>query len=824
MSPFAARAAAAAVANNNNVSSSSSKQQDSGRNDCSCPKNQCKMIERIPPGNGVMIMLNDADSHATDNNASNSNSDDDNISSKKKKKKCSCLKLQSQQDFNLTTIHPNIYIPSPFLANPTHLQSYSGGGSGVTVFGGYHPRLGSVVMKHGGFKDLIELVSLAKIEREVVVRGGWKIDCLLRRRDKILLGQEEEVFDNGDNGNDDDNNAECGGYNGWLNTDHGSLAALSSAAAANETILAKKRDDGDGLTSIHSDAVGGNNGTNTTTTTTTTTLKSKSNQMLNKLRNTTLATLIFKRKTSSSSSQQQQTQIISQLNDQITQIQNAMTQIQQRIPAFKMIYISPMHLRERKSELVNSGSSFRRSSMKKREQQHLLLLDSCQDSERKNVVVMNDGGDEDDNDDEREEEELQIESKGNINENNNNNKRQQYSTSRRVVTRTTSTVGRKGRHINLFGADHVKNSSFDVGLDHVDICFGGSYLYKSSSSSSNIFDEEEEVSDESLSPSSSQHTCHTSADGSDGYSTLMAFVHQLQEHQKANEWKVTLAQQTIGTTFENGDINKPKSARTASSLLFLGKLEGKLLHHLIDEEIQMIRNMQLLTMPEEANVLEQVRNEYEDIILQCQQREGRLVSAEDVSDLMNDFVGKAIHKNFHPKHGRFVMLRQFGRDLRNGEVHLTEAEVVPAKHLENLFYNHLDVKEGLCPIEMKRAVSATFFILTPRDNTIEEDDGVNVDNGVVGSSNIYERQQSISENPIFDRLNQWQSLVELSISMTHPTATNRVWTCGLTDGGLHNLFLGEDQMWAFDLGEPSLEPIPAFLTKFLMSFFHALGK
>jgi hypothetical protein len=69
----------------------------------------------------------------------------------------------------------------------------------------------------------------------------------------------------------------------------------------------------------------------------------------------------------------------------------------------------------------------------------------------------------------------------------------------------------------------------------------------------------------------------------------------------------------------------------------------------------------------------------------------------------------------------------------------------------------------------------------------------------------------------------------------------------LTDGGLHNLFLGEDQIWMFDLGEPQLETIPAFLTKvrtllctlffniyhnhylcvtfvqFLMSFFHTLG-
>ena len=50
----------------------------------------------------------------------------------------------------------------------------------MTVFGGYHPLLGHLVMKHGGHKDLIELVSLAKIEREMNVRGKWKIDCLMK--------------------------------------------------------------------------------------------------------------------------------------------------------------------------------------------------------------------------------------------------------------------------------------------------------------------------------------------------------------------------------------------------------------------------------------------------------------------------------------------------------------------------------------------------------------------------------------------------------------------------------------------------------------------
>lgn len=41
----------------------------------------------------------------------------------------------------------------------------------MTVFGGHHLLLGHLVMKHGGHKDLIELVSLAMIEREMGMRA-----------------------------------------------------------------------------------------------------------------------------------------------------------------------------------------------------------------------------------------------------------------------------------------------------------------------------------------------------------------------------------------------------------------------------------------------------------------------------------------------------------------------------------------------------------------------------------------------------------------------------------------------------------------------------
>jgi hypothetical protein len=45
----------------------------------------------------------------------------------------------------------------------------------------------------------------------------------------------------------------------------------------------------------------------------------------------------------------------------------------------------------------------------------------------------------------------------------------------------------------------------------------------------------------------------------------------------------------------------------------------------------------------------------------------------------------------------------------------------------------------------------------------------------------------------------------------------------LTDAGIHNLFVSETDLFLFDLGEPQLQSLPGFLTKFLFSFFHTLG-
>lgn len=74
------------------------------------------------------------------------------------------------------------------------------------------------------------------------------------------------------------------------------------------------------------------------------------------------------------------------------------------------------------------------------------------------------------------------------------------------------------------------------------------------------------------------------------------------------------------------------------------------------------------------------------------------------------------------------------------------------------------------------------------------------------------------------KFSSWKKLLRNATKLQSAAARNTVWNCGITDGGLHNMFLDSNQIWLFDLGEPSSgQPVSAFLTKFLFSYFHALG-
>eukprot|EP00970_Alexandrium_tamarense_P003780 scaffold610_cov175-Alexandrium_tamarense.AAC.2 len=631
-------------------------------------------------------------------------------------------------------------------------------------------------MKHGGHKDLVELVSLVKIERELNVRGKWKMDCL----EKTGGGGGRRDCSCVDDFGEDSGKMDSNGFDNMQSTNV-TKPNTSIIKRASQPILTRMgtmfRLGSRGTRSVDSlPKAGGRNDVQSTKSTAT--QLEETTSMVTKIGNVFLSEHIDE--TAHLASDEQHNSANNGDNNsykkQMKEIQSAMDDMKRRIPAFRMIYISPMHLRERKEELVNN--TFRTSRK--------LSLRNC------------DGYAEFDG------------FKASQHEQSNNGNDGNY---HRDSLRKHS-VSRKGRPISLFGASHTKSASLRVHPKHVDLCFGGSYRPWRSP-------EEEKFDD-----NHKAHSCISDVDGSDGYGSLIAFVKELHYHQQHNDWKLTLAQQTIGRSLSDPS----KSATTASSLLVKGKLRGPLLNHLIDEEIRVIRNLQLLTMPEEVEVVHQVRQEYEDII--TRQKDGSCVTAADVSPDANMFVGRAIHKNFDPINGRFVMLSQFALDLRMGRIHLKPKEVLPAKHLGNLFHTYLEEK-GMDKVYVYEKLEGSFIFFGNES----------------GSEHFYlHREQN---HPIFaSGMDQWQSLLELSLSMKSPNATNRIWTCGLTDGGLHNLFLDEEQLWMFDLGgtlvcsnvvftersdanntavfpdlnpEPTLEPIPAFLTKFLMSFFHTLG-
>jgi hypothetical protein len=253
-----------------------------------------------------------------------------------------------------------------------------------------------------------------------------------------------------------------------------------------------------------------------------------------------------------------------------------------------------------------------------------------------------------------------------------------------------------------------------------------------------------------------------------GVETLKMIGSRLAQAQDANGWKVTLAQKQIGG----------ENAENGAHVLTSGKLKpGALLTKLVGEFTLIVRNLQSLTLPEERGSVETVRRELENL------RETK--DLKQVSKDLDSFVGTAIVKNYKPVTGRFAKLRSLGETFRsfldNPAFWLTEDEELPAKFLGSI----------LCP----KACPGSFFANPPARRfalDIVED--------------------------------QWLEVLELAASFSSPSTTDRIWTCGLTDAGLHNTFVSSDRgLELFDLGEPKLVPQPAFLTKFLMSFFHTLG-
>lgn len=497
-------------------------------------------------------------------------------------------------------------------------------------------------MKHGGHKDLLELVSLYKIERELHTRGYTKMNTIKKSYSNVEsdgkhIKNERRPSKIKQALNKVTSQPVIGRFSALLGKRKGGSAPDLAGSMGNNLPLSLSAE---GLSLMHT--------------------------------------------------QQPKFEDKNEYQNRIQSIENATRQMKERIPAFRMMYISPMHLRERQVELMTRSYN--------------------------GIMGFN------------------MSYTGNdLNE---------ASISSSLSSRNSrGSVAKKGRPLWLFGSSNVERSSLMTHQNRVDLCFGGCHRIYEGESHSN-------------------HIC-ASKDGSDddGYRSLLAFVNQLYHSMMQNNWKVTLAQQTIGR-----DPDDPtKSLPTASSLLTKGKLRGRVLHKLLDEEIQVIRNLKLLTLPNEVDILNGLRLEYESIKARMLNAkiDKEKPTAADVSDTANSFTGNAIVKNFHPETGRFVVLRQFALDLKHRKIHLQSKEIMPANHLEKLL-NDCFERQGT-PVKeksfRKSSLEDTFELLD-----LEDDDAPDEDDPQSG-------------NPLYliHGLNQWQSLLETALNMENPNATCRIW-------------------------------------------------
>lgn len=253
----------------------------------------------------------------------------------------------------------------------------------------------------------------------------------------------------------------------------------------------------------------------------------------------------------------------------------------------------------------------------------------------------------------------------------------------------------------------------------------------------------------------------------DSFGDLKATVDELVPIMEDRLLKFTLAQKTIGG----------ESPRTGNQWLYSGQLRGEVLENLISQFIQVIKHLQNLTLPDEIDVVPKVRAELERF------ENDKAAKVSDISDTANSFVGNAIKKNFHEEKGRITFLKLMGEQFREESLILTPNEVLPAKFIGILL--------------RQEAVMSDVFLDSPSEPA-----------------------------PLQPGDQFWRNILRRAVddreSMS-PAALKRVWDCGLADAGIHNLFVTETDLSLFDLGEPELQSLPGFLTKFLFSFFHTLG-
>jgi len=255
-------------------------------------------------------------------------------------------------------------------------------------------------------------------------------------------------------------------------------------------------------------------------------------------------------------------------------------------------------------------------------------------------------------------------------------------------------------------------------------------------------------------------------DCSEEFNSLLQIYNGLSPMMTKHLFKFTLAQKRIGG----------RDAKTGAQWLYEGNLDGLVLANLISKFVRTIRNLQALTLPEEVDVIDKVRREVKKL-------KSSDVKADGLSAMADQFMGNSIKKNFDPKTGRIQFLRRTSQKFREHLFYLEPEEELPAKHLGTL-------------VGPEASMSDVF----------------------VGAS---------TEPPMLHPDKDfWINLMTQAVSARKdmsPNASKQIWTSGLSDAGIHNLFVSNDDLYFFDLGVPQVQSLPGFMTKFLFSFFHALG-
>jgi hypothetical protein len=298
--------------------------------------------------------------------------------------------------------------------------------------------------------------------------------------------------------------------------------------------------------------------------------------------------------------------------------------------------------------------------------------------------------------------------------------------------------------------------------------------------------------------------------------------HVMAKCQTKYHWKFTLGQKRIGGP----------QTENAALVLTSGRLVGELLLTLQKEFTQVMHALQKLTSNEEmCGNLASLREEV-DALRQAGTSNLSMSVKQAVSKSLNAFVGGAIYKNYDPEVGRLRQLRVLGGAFRRYHQYHPQTAGKMAMRAGPIGAmngaNGGDDKQGKLPDDQTDLPAMHFEESEMVPSLVL---GKMLERGV-NLPDIYARAPSFqSALDALDAQNKWMELLELALSFGDISDSNQrnacsecVWSSGLTDAGLHNCFLSETSgLQLFDLGEPAVMSLPAFLTKFLMSFFHAFG-